>query len=995
MALNSTQELIQKYLDDYATAAELGGLGTVLAENPTAAELFANAARTEAVLEECLCDERLRLHGPVAPRAKIRSRPPVYTAALVAAVILLIVGTAILHQFGGEQVVVNDVVSGRVLVDGVETVAIVNGSRLEVAGDHAALIRLVDGSHAEFAPETQALLRGRVGHNREVIEMDRGGGKFQVGKGGRGFRLETPVGTVTGSNSEFSVELRSTDEIGVEPMSEKVALLLAVAVMAGNVEVHSEGQNYVVASGQSYVFTAQEKGARKIPSVAGKVVAVSVDAKRLTLETPPPKPGAEPGQHEIKITDRTELVYYGVEKDGDCPTVGYPAFALLDETDREIATRVQFGAKEAQLQGRVVEVSADGRRMSLEVYRKGEKPGQIEVKLTDRSRLLYNGVDKDGEKPTVGYAAQVWLKEGAADTAMEVRFFLKNKGESKSKQPASAKSPMAPEKPKPNKTEEAVEPKPSTKPEPPPKPPERASTRDPKPIAAAVDLELNKRLNQANTPTSPQADDGEFLRRVTLDIAGRIPTYDETITFLNSQDPDKRRQWIDQLLASSDYGLHFGTIWRNLLVPKDATKGSKAQPDRFSPWLAEQFVQNRGWHEIVLDLLTFEGDIAQHPESAFIIANSEGFQPQADRLAAASARFFLGVQLQCAQCHNHPFAPWKQTDFWSTAAFFSRLRNTSQKGPPFVLTEEPAADPPEGGKKGAPVSPPTLLGAAIQIPSSTGSGAGRVVKAKFLSGEEPVLDVHGPFRPAFAAWITAAENPYFARAAVNRLWAHFFGRGLVNPVDNFHDGNPPSHPELLDLLANEFRASGYDLKHLIRCLCTSAAYQRTSRPLPQNEADDLLFSHMVVKVMSPEVFYDSLATAMAAGPAIIKKGSKPAAAKGTPPYLESREQFVHSFAAQGEPAEAGQYGYGIPQFLKLMNAEQFNKSTPMVERWVKEGTSPDKIVEGLYLAVLSRRPSVEEARLMSDYLAKRDRSANGYAGVFWILSNSSEFALNH
>ncbi len=523
-------------------------------------------------------------------------------------------------------------------------------------------------------------------------------------------------------------------------------------------------------------------------------------------------------------------------------------------------------------------------------------------------------------------------------------------------------------------------------------PPYIESKRDPAPIAAAIDREVDARLTEARVPASPRADDAEFLRRVTLDITGRIPTLSRTIAFLDSQDPAKRRKLIDELLASQQYGQHLATLWRNLMVPRNPANG-KAQPDRFSPWLAEQFNRNRGWDALVTELLTVEGDIQKTPQTAFIIANSESFQPQPNLLAASVGRLFLGVQLQCAECHNHPFTAWKQDDFWATAAFFSRLRNSGLKKPPFALTEMPAPDTATGDQKGTPQ--PVVPPGSIAIPTATGKNGGKVVKARFLDGAEPGLNSEAPFRPVFAAWVTAPENKYFANALVNRMWAQFFGRGFVNPVDNFHDDNPASHPALLRLLADEFRASGHDLKHLIRCICNSQAYQRSSRPLSGNENDKELFSHMVVKVLGPESIYDSLAIVLSIDPSARPAAPKGAAVKSKGPPLSPREEFIHFFRTRAEAAEAGEFSHGIPQFLKRMNAEEFNNTAPLISRLARPGTSREQVLEQIYLAVLSRRPSPAEVQLLSKYLAKRDNAEQGYNGVLWILINSGEFVLNH
>jgi hypothetical protein len=277
------------------------------------------------------------------------------------------------------------------------------------------------------------------------------------------------------------------------------------------------------------------------------------------------------------------------------------------------------------------------------------------------------------------------------------------------------------------------------------------------------------------------------------------------------------------------------------------------------------------------------------------------------------------------------------------------------------------------GEKGAAPAP---FG-AIVIPSSAGKGAGQVVRARFLGGAEPALAENEPLRPRFAAWAVAADNPYFAPAAVNRLWAHFFGRGLVHPMDNMHADNPPSHPELLNQLADEFRASGCDQKHLIRSICNSAAYQRTSRPLPENETDQELLSHMAVKVLSPEVLFDALAQVA------VPRGGK----------TEPRDAFLNFF---GTPADASpvEFSQGIPQILRLMNGPQMNQGTAAIDQWTAAGWDPDRIIAGLYLTTLSRRPTAEESQVMKEYLAKRPDPKAGYAGVLWILLNCSEFAVN-
>lgn len=511
--------------------------------------------------------------------------------------------------------------------------------------------------------------------------------------------------------------------------------------------------------------------------------------------------------------------------------------------------------------------------------------------------------------------------------------------------------------------------------------------RDVAAIATAIDREIDQRLAGAKVPASPLADDAEFLRRVYLDLMGHIPSLERTKSFLDSSEPDKRRKLIDELIASPEFGRHMADVWKPRIAPRDISN-TKPQPDAFSPWLAEQFNRNRGWDRLAYDLLTAEGELKNNPQTAFIMANAESFQPQPNLLAAAASRVFLGVQLQCAECHNHPFTTWKQADFWGMAAFFGRVRN-GVKTKPAGISEEPDPNAPDV-KNGGVARPEVKPDGSIVIPGTGGNkGAGKVVPAKFLGGEPLTLD-DKTLRPRFAAWVIAPENRYFANAFVNRTWAQMFGRGLVNPVDNFHDDNPPSHPALLKLLADEFRASNHDIKHLVRCLCNSQAYQRTSKFLPENGKDAELFSHMSVKGMSPEMLYDSLAIVL--GPEKMAGAPKPGTGKGPP--LSSRDEFVHFFRGPGD-ADSSECNQGIPQFLRRMNTEMFNEGAPLIDRLVKARATPVQVVETLYLATLSRRPTEEETKLMSAYLAKRERPEQGHAGVLWILLNSGEFVLNH
>jgi hypothetical protein len=284
------------------------------------------------------------------------------------------------------------------------------------------------------------------------------------------------------------------------------------------------------------------------------------------------------------------------------------------------------------------------------------------------------------------------------------------------------------------------------------------------------------------------------------------------------------------------------------------------------------------------------------------------------------------------------------------------------------------------------------------IPATALKNIGKAVPARlpgdvkdYQPGEEQLL------RHALARWMTAADNPFFAKAAANRMWAHLFGRGLVNPVDDLRPDNPPSHPAILELLAVEFKKSGFDLKYLIRCICLSQAYQRTSQPLPESEPGNEKYSHMAVKVMGPGVFYDCLK--QATGWPELKIGLPERKTKLTVlTQFTPREVFVDFFrSSQGEEADPLENTHGIPQALKLMNAAQLNGVAPVVQRLAGSGQRREQVIEQLYLTALARRPSLAEAQLVAGFLDKRKDATpeQGYSAVLWTLINSAEFISNH
>ena len=522
----------------------------------------------------------------------------------------------------------------------------------------------------------------------------------------------------------------------------------------------------------------------------------------------------------------------------------------------------------------------------------------------------------------------------------------------------------------------------------------------PKDAAAAltetIDRHLRQRLLQAKVAPAPLADDTEYLRRVYLDLAGRIPSVAETRSFLADKRPDRRRLTVERLLSSPRYASHFASVYRDLLIPEAATNFFvRFQQGGFETWLKLQLADNVGYDRLTRELLTesigsrngLEFFTSKEPSARTFYAAKE-YRPES--LAAGAARVFLGVRVECAQCHNHPFAKWKREQFWSLAAFFSGIKS------------QPLGDVIGPGDYDATKKD-------IMIP-----GTDKVVQARFLDGSQPDWQKSTSTRATLADWITAPKNPYFARATVNRVWAYFFGTGLVEPIDEMiGTESASSHPELLNLLAGEFIEQKFDLKFLIRAITATAAYQRTSagprgeKGVPESQADPALFARMSVRGLTPEQLFDSLT--MATG--FRDSGD-------TNPFGEflgkesARSKFLTKFANQTERPIMAQTS--ILQALSLMNGKITSDATSLEHSETLAAlldapflSTADRI-ETLYLAALSRKPNVKEldrtmrfiddavqsAKAGDDAKSRRVAYNGAVADVFWAILNSSEFVLN-
>lgn len=500
------------------------------------------------------------------------------------------------------------------------------------------------------------------------------------------------------------------------------------------------------------------------------------------------------------------------------------------------------------------------------------------------------------------------------------------------------------------------------------KPATIGAAKDAAAVAKFIDSQIAAKLAIEKVPTSPTSSDEEFLRRVFLDIAGVIPTAEQSKAFLDSKADDKRAMLIDELLESPNYARHRADLWMGLLVQK-TSDNRRVNFESLRSWLDEQFAANRPWDKIVSDIVTASGDQDKNPAVGFYLSNNT-----VDKMTDEAAKAFLGVQLQCAQCHDHKFNDWKQTEYWAMAQFFMKVQVGGLKKDATPSIQE---------------TPNVRRNKMNPLPESA-----KAVEAKFLQGDSPSLAKSEPYRPVLAKWMTAPTNPFFAKAMTNRVWSEFFGRGIVNPVDDMVGQNLPSHPELLTALAADFAANGFDVKHLVRGICNSQAYQRSSKAVAGNEsAAPHLYAKATVKVLSPEQLFDSLAAVTKFQDPAGKAREKGANGKAGP--QGARERFVNFFLAGAEMVSTVDYEAGIPQALKLMNSRQTGSANPQVVRNVVGTSRGTEAIEKIYLAALSRRPTAIEVERLSKYIAGANGLPQDAVGdVLWAVLNSSEFTLN-
>ena len=514
-------------------------------------------------------------------------------------------------------------------------------------------------------------------------------------------------------------------------------------------------------------------------------------------------------------------------------------------------------------------------------------------------------------------------------------------------------------------------------------------------LAEWIDERFDREYERLKVAPAAPVDDATFLRRVYLDLQGRIPTVAQTRDFLADQGSFKRADYVDRLLSDDSRPDRFARrsseslarVWRRMMIP--SSSAAAAMGPQIEPWLARQFGANTPYDELARKLLLARQPPAMpgltptpapmpqpgDPDAeAILFQQAVGQMPE--NLAGAFTRVFLGVRLNCAQCHDHPFTDWTPADFWGVAAFFGG---------------QPDAAPAEPGKPPMPMAMPPQPMAVPTIQATGGSNGNAVYTAKLLWEKETLKEIPAGKTPRelLAEWLVSPQNPNFAATAVNRVWQYLCGRGLAGSVDEL-DRVTPEERKILDELAKLFVESGYDVRWLITGICKSRVYQQS---LPADPAASETLVERPLKTLLPEQVFDSLEQALSLPIAKADNG---------PRWSGEREQFVARMN-EAAPESPVDYKGGIPQALMLMNGKLTADATSLdasrTLRAVIEAPflRPEEKIETLYLAAVTRKPTEAELKYLLDHVKAQkaeDEQKQAYARILWGLLNSPEFVLS-
>ncbi len=501
-----------------------------------------------------------------------------------------------------------------------------------------------------------------------------------------------------------------------------------------------------------------------------------------------------------------------------------------------------------------------------------------------------------------------------------------------------------------------------------------------------VDDAVFANLRELGIPPSPICDDATFLRRVSFDIAGRLPTDDERTNFFSSQEANKRELLIDALLRSSEYADYFANKWTAMLKNRRDDASDITSNFAFHAWVRDSLLANKPYDQMVRELLAATGTVIANPPVVWYKRVKEPKQQVED-----VAQLFLGVRMQCAQCHHHPFERWSQDDYYSFSAFFTQVgrKPTATRGEDMIFH-----------KRGMAVA--------------TNIKSGQVLKPAALGDAMPAIAPDEDPRLKLADWMSSPSNPYFAKAVVNRYWKHFFRRGLVEPEDDIRETNPPSNPELLAALEQHFIASGFDLKSLVKAITASNAYQLSSIPNQVNIADQQNYSRYYPRRHQAEVFLDAIDDLTGSRTEFPNLPSGTRAIALPDNSYNNGSAFLKVF---GRPENESVcecervQSSSLAQSLHLINAKDMKSklatSNGRADRLAKSDRSVEEKIRELYSVAFSREPREDELKTGIDFLAEPRLDGSGkpldpqkanqesLQDLIWALINTKEFLFNH
>ena len=491
-----------------------------------------------------------------------------------------------------------------------------------------------------------------------------------------------------------------------------------------------------------------------------------------------------------------------------------------------------------------------------------------------------------------------------------------------------------------------------------------------------IDRLIDAKLQRLKIQPSPAVDDAGFLRRVSLDLKGQLPTPEEVQAFVASASKSKRSDLIDKLIVSPAYVDHWTLKWGDLLQNSRKYLGEKGAFE-FREWIRDSIAQNKPYDSMVREMLTAKGSSYENPAANFYRVTRDP-KPTMEK----TTQVFLGVRMVCAQCHDHPFERWTQNQYYEMAAFFSAvgLRPGYEVGEEILFDQRQDYDM-KHPKDGRVMNPKFIVPA-----SWSGTGA-------------PPTDAQR--RQAYAEWLTARDNPFFAKSTVNRVWSYFFGRGIIDPVDDIRASNPPSNPALLDALAKDFLDHNFDLRHLMRTIANSRTYQASVATNEWNEKDGENFSHAIPRRLTAEELMDALALATGVRPVFPEAPPDTGAEQVTDPHV-GKDGFLDLF---GRPARESacecerRSDLSLPQALNLVNGKTISDAVAdaggRVAKAILSGRSDGQLVTELYLVSLSRPPREEELEGGIKYLQGGAGRAARAQDLLWALVNSKGFLYNY